>query len=228
LIKGSYSALGQLNFSVGDRVGLAFTYVHGYDEPLSSPNGNTAGTIASGTLAQPLYSLGRTAGELGINGSPVVGTFQANYPSAVANQFVSGASNQAVTSNSYGVEVAIRPSNLFSISGYAEATFARILGVGDANIWSYGGGIAFPNFGKQGNLLGLFAGIEPTLRGLRIGNHEVNFGSRDNDYHVEGFYKYQLTDNISITPGVIWLTNPAQNKDNDNAIIGTLRTTFTF
>ncbi|PHM08572.1 carbohydrate porin, partial [Nostoc sp. 'Peltigera malacea cyanobiont' DB3992] len=37
-----------------------------------------------------------------------------------------------------------------------------------------------------------------------------------------------VSDNISVTPGVIWLTSPGQNSDNDDAIIGTLRTTFTF
>ena len=50
----------------------------------------------------------------------------------------------------------------------------------------------------------------------------------DVPYQIEGFYKYRVSDNISITPGVIWLTSPGQNSDNDDAIIGTLRTTFTF
>ncbi|HEY9638268.1 MAG TPA: carbohydrate porin, partial [Coleofasciculaceae cyanobacterium] len=36
------------------------------------------------------------------------------------------------------------------------------------------------------------------------------------------------TDNISITPGVIYLIAPGQDADNQDAVIGTLRTTFTF
>jgi carbohydrate-selective porin OprB len=76
--------------------------------------------------------------------------------------------------------------------------------------------------------LGIFAGVEPTLRGVRVNGQGVNFGRGDNGYHLEGFYKYQLTDNISVTPGVIWLTNPGQNSTNPDAFIGTLRTTFTF
>ncbi|MHC5610837.1 MAG: iron uptake porin [Nostoc sp.] len=44
----------------------------------------------------------------------------------------------------------------------------------------------------------------------------------------EGLYKYRLTDNIAITPGVIWITAPGQNDDNQDAVIGTVRTTFTF
>jgi hypothetical protein len=37
-----------------------------------------------------------------------------------------------------------------------------------------------------------------------------------------------VTDNISITPGVIWITAPNQNSNNVDGIIGTIRTTFSF
>jgi carbohydrate-selective porin OprB len=83
--------------------------------------------------------------------------------------------------------------------------------------------------GKEGNLLGIYAGVEPTLRGFTAGGvSQPITGGRDNAYHIEAFYKYQLTDNISITPGAIFITNPGQNSGNDDAIIGTIRTTFTF
>jgi carbohydrate-selective porin OprB len=84
------------------------------------------------------------------------------------------------------------------------------------------------DFGKEGNVLGLFAGIEPTLRGLSASVRPAGGFSRDTSLHLEGFYKYKLTDNISVTPGVIWITSPNQNENNDDIIIGTLRTTFTF
>jgi carbohydrate-selective porin OprB len=49
-------------------------------------------------------------------------------------------------------------------------------------------------------------------------------------YHIEGFYQYKVSDNITITPAVIWLTAPDHNKDkdNDSVVIGALRTTFSF
>ncbi len=46
--------------------------------------------------------------------------------------------------------------------------------------------------------------------------------------HIEAFYLYQLNEQISLTPGLIWLTAPNQNNDNPDAVIVTLRTTFTF
>ncbi|MEH1819688.1 MAG: iron uptake porin [Nostoc sp.] len=193
LFEGNYAALGQLNFSIGDRLAIAATYVHGY---------NGAG---GGNLFDLGGGLGSTA--------RVVGTNQAN---TLLN---------ASSSNSYGIEAAFRPSDKLSISGFV--SYHDVRGVGandDYEAWSYGLGVALPDFGKKGNVLGLFAGAEP------YSFNRPGFAGTGNDipYHFEGFYKYRVSDNISITPGVIWLTSPGQNSANDDAIIGTLRTTFTF
>ncbi|MBW4427405.1 MAG: iron uptake porin [Nostoc desertorum CM1-VF14] len=195
LLEGNYAALGQLNFSVGDRLALAATYVHGYH---GAGGGN-------------LFDLG---GGLG-SANRVVGTGQANTLSTL----------NAASSNSYGVSAAFRPSDKLSISGFVSYHDVTGFGVGDDyEAWSYGVGIALPDFGKPGNVLGIFAGAEP------YSFNRPGFAGTGNDipYHFEGFYKYRVSDNISITPGVIWLTSPGQNSGNDDAIIGTLRTTFTF
>ncbi|MGJ5631482.1 iron uptake porin [Nostoc sp. CALU 1950] len=193
LLEGNYAALGQLNFSVSDRLAIAATYVHGYH----------------GAGSGGLFDAGG-----GLTGtSRVVGTNQSNTLSALDGS----------SSNSYGISAAFRPSDKLSVSGFV--SYHDVTGFGaddDYEAWSYGLGIALPDFGKQGNVLGIFAGAEPYAfnRPGLVGN--------DVPYHIEGFYKYRVSDNISITPGVIWLTSPGQNSDNDDAIIGTLRTTFTF
>ncbi|MEH2121456.1 iron uptake porin [Nostoc sp.] len=194
LAEGDYAALGQLNFSVGDRLALAATYVHGY---------NAAGGL--------LFNSGSTSD--GTFGDVQVGTGQANLLSATNGS----------SSNSYGVEAAFRPSDKLSISGFV--SYHDITGFGandDFDAWSYGVGVALPDFGKKGNVLGLFAGVEP------YSFNRPGFVGNDKPYHFEGFYKYRVSDNVSVTPGVIWLTSPGQNSDNDDAFIGTLRTTFTF
>jgi Carbohydrate-selective porin, OprB family/S-layer homology domain len=197
LTNGDYAALGQLNFSVGDRLALAATYVRGYS--------------AAGGL---LFDSGSTSD--GTVGSVAVGTRQANV--------LPGAGS---TSNSYGVSAAFRPSDKLSVSGFV--SYHDVSGFGandDYQAWSYGLGVALPDFGKKGNVLGIFAGAEPysfnrTVPGLTGTGNDI-------PYHFEGFYKYRVSDNISVTPGVIWLTSPGQSSANDDAIIGTLRTTFTF
>jgi Carbohydrate-selective porin, OprB family len=196
LTNGNYAALGQLNFSVGDRVALAATYVHGYS--------------ASGSL----FNSGSTSNPEIL----AVGTRQANLLGNAA------AVTSPSSSNSYGVSAAFRPSDKLSISGFVSYHDVTGSGLGDDyEAWSYGLGVALPDFGKKGNVLGVFAGAEPYSF-----NRPGFGGNNDIPYHFEGFYKYRVSDNISVTPGVIWLTSPGQNSGNDDAIIGTLRTTFTF
>lgn len=198
VFNGDYGALAQINFNLFDRVAVGATYVHGY---------HTNGDI----FAQ---------GDTNVPG--VVGTRFANNPGRV----IAG-NNVPLVTNSDGLEAAFRPFKGVSLSGFATLTDVTLLGRGNAEVWTYGAGLAFPDLGRTGSVLGLFAGVQPTLRGIEAAGDNDNF-SRDNSYHFEGFYKYQLTDNISVTPGVIWLTSPGQNSNNDDAIIGTLRTTFTF
>ncbi|MHC0065187.1 iron uptake porin [Nostoc sp. UIC 10890] len=192
LTNGDYAALGQFNFSVGDRLALAATYVHAY-------NGGAGNLFNSGSTS---------------NADLVaVGTGQGN---ALLGEG---------SSNSYGLSAAFRPSDKLSVSGFVSYHDVTGFGAGDDyEAWSYGAGVALVDFGKQGNVLGIFAGAEPYSR------NRAAFAGSGNDvpYHFEGFYKYRVSDNISVTPGVIWLTSPGQNSDNDDAIIGTLRTTFTF
>ena len=40
--------------------------------------------------------------------------------------------------------------------------------------------------------------------------------------------EYQVTDYLTLTPGVIWINAPDNNNDNQDLVIGTLRTTFSF
>ncbi len=46
--------------------------------------------------------------------------------------------------------------------------------------------------------------------------------------HFEVFYRFKVNDNISITPGVVVVTNPGHIEDNDTLYVGTIRTTFRF
>ncbi len=46
--------------------------------------------------------------------------------------------------------------------------------------------------------------------------------------HFEFFYRFKVTDNIWITPGFFFVTNPGHIKDNEIIYVGTIRTTFRF
>ena len=124
-----------------------------------------------------------------------------------------------VSVNAYGVAASYELGSRIAINAfgmYADADPAQGAGE-ESEIWSYGVGLAFPDLVKEGSLGGIIVGAQP-----------YKGGEDDLPFHVEGFYKYQLNDNISITPGVIWIQSPNGNDDEDDALIGVVRTTFTF
>ncbi|NEQ23519.1 MAG: iron uptake porin, partial [Microcoleus sp. SIO2G3] len=137
-----------------------------------------------------------------------------------------------VVGNSYGVEASIAFSPQLVLSGWAGYTDAIILGTGGADVWNYGATLAINDLGTEGSTLGFVVGMEPKLTGssVAVGNLLPGDRRRDPDtgLHIEGFYKLKVSDNIAITPGVIWLTAPGHNEDNDDIFVGTIRTTFTF
>ncbi|BAU64540.1 porin type major outer membrane protein [Stanieria sp. NIES-3757] len=138
-------------------------------------------------------------------------------------------------SNSYGVQASWQLSDRFILSGWGGYTNTLTLSTlngtidrGNLDIWNWAVTLAFPDLGKQGNLGGVVVGMEPKVTDSSVQLVGLDNTDRDTSLHVEAFYQYQLTDNIAITPGVIWITAPNHNQDNDDLVIGTLRSTFTF
>lgn len=201
LFDGNYSGIAQIVY--GSRFKIGLTYVHAYDD-----GGDDARRFLLGGTGTAFANL--NPGQL------------ANVTNLSADTL-----STPVVSNSYGLEASLRFSPKFLVNGWVGKTDARLIGLGDADIWNFALGLVFPDLGKEGNLGAIVAGAEPTLRGLDVPGGTNDF-NRDFAYHIEGFYKYQVSDNISITPSIIWLTAPNQNSDNSDAVIGTVRTTFTF
>ena len=207
LFNGDYAAMGQLTFTPGRNLQVGLNYNYGY--------------FSRGNFGFD-NGLGNGSGKLG----GFTGTGVANSINGLSEGFT-GFASRKVVSNSYGAQASFRLNPRFIVGGWAGLTNARVIGIGDARIWNYAVTLALPDLGKEGNLLGFVVGREPYLDKLEAAGNLGNFRN-DTSWHLEGFYKYQLTDNISVTPGVVWITNPNQNKDNDDVIIGTLRTTFSF
>jgi hypothetical protein len=135
------------------------------------------------------------------------------------------------SSNSYGVQTSLGIGNKLVVGGWAGYTNSQVLtGTrGKAEIWNYAVTLGLPDFGKKGNLAGVIVGMEPKVTNSTATAAGVT-KDLNTSYHIEGFYQYKVSDNITITPAVIWLTAPDHNKDkdNDSVVIGALRTTFSF
>lgn len=127
--------------------------------------------------------------------------------------------------NQYGVQANIRLNPSLTLAGWAGYTEATLrTGTSRAEIWNWAVGLAFPDLFREGNLGGLIFGMPPKA----TGNDVAARRDRDTSYHLEGFYRYRLNDNIAITPGVLVIFNPEHNSANSALFVGTLRTTFTF
>jgi hypothetical protein len=204
LFNGPYGALAQLTFKPSDRFTIGFTYINAYNQELGTGS-NRANPISflESQLAPP--------------------PDDRREPNPVSVPF---------SSNSYGIEASLGLSDKFVLGGWVGYTNARNLSTqgglverGELDIWNWAVTLGFPDLGKKGNLAGIIFGMEPKVTGSSI--NEIS-RDRDTSYHIEAFYQYQVSDNISITPGVIWLTAPDHNNNNDNVVIGALRTTFSF
>jgi hypothetical protein len=136
-------------------------------------------------------------------------------------------SGEKFSSNSYGVQASLGISKKFVLGGWAGYTNSQVLTgtKGEVDTFNYAVTLGFPDLGKKGNLAGVIVGMEPKVTSSNV----VGVTKDPNtSYHIEGFYQYKLSDNITLTPAVIWLTAPDHNDNNDNVVIGALRTTFSF
>ena len=220
VVTGSYEAAAQIDFQPTKAFGLGLTYVHTYD---NSSRRNGVINIVEG-----------------------LGSQLANAPFG----------NVPTSANQYGVEASFRVSPRFIIfgwGGYTQAIaernvrFSTAAGANGATLTGptgskadiiyYAGGLAFPDFGKKGSLLGFVFGQPPKLvnndsvrESFVTNGVPVTRKRRDGStsYHIEGFYRYAVSDNIDITPGVFVILDPEDNSSNGTDYVGTIRTTFRF
>ncbi|MBD2510189.1 iron uptake porin [Nostoc muscorum FACHB-395] len=207
LFNGAYGAIAQLTVKPTDKFTLGLTYVNSYNNDFTA-NGSTGSNRAN--LRSALLN-------------------NPNLPDDLAA--FSGA-DLPVSSNAYGAEASLKLSDKFILGGWAGYTNTRILasngsGInrGSLDIWNWAVTLGFPDLGKKGNLAGIVVGMEPYVTSSSVAQIGKD---KNNSYHLEAFYQYKMSDNITITPGVIWLTSPDNNSNNNDAVIGALRTTFTF
>jgi hypothetical protein len=198
--------------------------------------GGLFGAGGSSTLAQIAYAPSKSPFQLALTyvsafskGAIFDGTTSVGIGSSLANgqtNLFGGAASSKTAA--LGASAAFKLSPKLVLNGFVTRANVNFVddGQGTQKVWTYGAGLALPDFGKQGNLLGFMVGAEP----YRAGGRDVTGTrvGRSVPFHIEGFYKYQINDKVSVTPGLIWVNNPGQDKANSDALIGTVRTTFTF
>lgn len=241
-IGGGRSGIG-FDWQISDRVSLQGIY--------STEIANFANDDANAGLIGGRYTLGTQVTlaptdnlDVGIhylfNHSPDdnlrtgVGDTQLISPLAPTNPF---------DTHAVGATVAWRVNQNLQFGGWGGWTFSNPVGLsGSVETTNWAVFAALPNLFRPGNLGGVIFGQPPKItsstlpNGYNLPNFATpNFetgggegGRDDTSLHLEMFYRAQINDNLSLTPGVFLIFNPNHNSDNDTLVIGTLRATFRF
>lgn len=208
------------NFSKFASLGLGYL-ANNAEEPSSGLFNGAYGAIAQ-LILKPSEAL-----DLGLTYVHSYNNLDTGTGSELANEPFDE-DTEALTANSYGIEVDFRISPAFSLGGWVGYTQAIAEDLPErpaADIFNYAIILAFPDLGGEGNLAGIVVGQPPKVTNNELGK---DFSDRDTSLHLEVFYRLQATDNIFITPGLFIITNPEHNESNDTIYLGLVRTTFRF
>ncbi|MEG3858935.1 iron uptake porin [Microcoleus sp. herbarium12] len=146
----------------------------------------------------------------------------------------------SLQTNAVGASVNWRVSSRVSLGGWAGYTNSRIPGKsGNVATTNYMVFVNFPDLFGTGNLGGIYIGQPPKIvsSNLPTGNNIPDFldtglgrkgGQPGTTTHVEAFYRLQVNDNISVTPGFMMIFEPDRTRNSDPITVGVLRTSFSF
>lgn len=132
------------------------------------------------------------------------------------------------TANSYSAEAAYRINSAATLSGWVGFSNARAVAGANhgatADLFNWAATLSFPDLGKTGSLGAIVVGQPSKATSNDIADRE----DLNTSLHLEAMYRYAVNDNVTITPGVIVITNPEHDNNNDTIYVGTIRTTFSF
>jgi hypothetical protein len=219
-------------YNLTDNIALSALYLtdSGVASNPASGNGLFDGAYTAG--AQVDFNLGETldiglaylhsyqpAGSVNLSGS--TGSSLAKDPFDVAT-----------TSDRLGISGQWKPTSKISVGafgGYINAGAQQSGGEfnaqdGDsADVWTWGANLALLDLGGEGNVLGLAGGMAPKLTGSDTGVKNNGTG-----YIIEAHYRWQVNDNIQVTPGAYVVIEPDHVDGASEIWGGVLRTTFKF
>ena len=146
----------------------------------------------------------------------------------------------SLQTNAVGASLNWRISPRISVGGWAGYTNSRIPGKsGTVATTNYMVFVNFPDLFKTGNLGGIYIGQPPKIvsSNLATSDNVPDFldtglgrrgGQPGTTTHVEVFYRLQVNNNVSVTPGLILIFQPDHTPNSDPIAVGVLRTSFSF
>ncbi len=241
---GSISRFGRFNpiYRYGQG-GTGVTLNYSFSNNLAVSAGYLADRANDPTAGSGLFNSGNAfLGQIEFKASDALmlgATYVRGYDNSISGASVTGSTgsglanrpfaNLATSSDNFGIQASFKLNPSINLGGWVGYTSANLEapGGGSASIWNWAVNLALPDFGKKGNLAALTVGQQPTVTGRTVGNANLG-GEQSTNFFVEGLYRYQMNDKISITPGLMVIFNPENNSANPTIYVGTIRTTFQF
>lgn len=184
-------------------------------DAINATAGYFAGSGASATAGDDLGFFGSSNqyfGQLTFEPSDkfvLAGIYSRTYDTGDQNSFTTG--------NTFGVNAAYAFSPKFTLSGWAGwSDYDGENGADDSELVNWAAILGFPDLFAEGN-----------YGSIGIGEFKNNDDWFDN-IAAQVIYKFQVSDNISIQPGVAWIPDPLGDDNNDSIFIGNVRTLFSF
>jgi hypothetical protein len=222
-------------------------------------NPNQGGIMTQGSNSTSVTQLGYTGGKAPLVGGSAWGiaaayTYSQNLEIASGTPLAMAYSvdgfREGSSSNNFGLSGYWVPENtgwIPSVSaGWGISTFIQAekpvpnTSAPQANSWYIG--MQWPDTFVKGNDLGMAVGQAPFITRNGGGNHSKNWGTQgnlDSNYMWEWWYKFQVSDNITVTPALYYINNYGGqvgrvNYSNgsytasNNVFGGLVKTTFKF
>jgi hypothetical protein len=228
-------AVAGLNFKFTDKAALELAYSASNAAAATGQGGVTGGDtkLAAQLVYKPFDSLTLGAGyanaytvgstlNSGLNGDSGTATPSAAFSGLKSNTIVGSLIwdiTKKFTFNTWGSYVFVDGTGTSTTTGTLTSWMAALSG---KDLFTEGD-LAAIMFGQP-----LFAtSLSTTTAGVTTDVKALS-NLNNTPYHLEALYRFRVSKNITITPGVFFVFNQGSNSANGTATVGVIRTTFTF
>lgn len=220
---GEGSGIG-INYAIGKEVSVSVGFVADrVNDPEVGFNQAAYGAIAQLTL-KPTDAI-----SLGLTYVRSYNNLDTGTGSQIANDPFNEESS-SIVANSFGLQSSVEISRDLTLGGWVGFTRASALDLDNnpsASVFNWAVTVAFADLG-EGNLGGIVIGQPPKAIDNDFQLADREFIDRHTSLHLETFYRFEAVDNVAVTLGLMAITNPEHDSDNDTIYLGTIRTTFSF
>ncbi len=152
-----------------------------------------------------------------------------NLTASTSSSFAANPFGADTSADTYGFAFDWLVAKGFSLGGNVSFLNARAESTPNkgatADLLTWAVNLTFPDLFGSGNLGAIAFGQPPRVTSTSLATNPDSAGT---SYNLEIFYRYRVSRNINIQPGVFFVFNPNHNNANDTIVVGALRTTFSF